>query len=89
MWKLIGIIIAIIFFAIFFIQNMVKIPVRFIATEPVNLRLTYVIIVTFAVGYLSHGILYVAREASISRRKKRAAEAADDDDDDDDDDFLN
>lgn len=83
MWKLIALIIAIVFFTIFFLQNLVKVPVRFIATDPVSLRLTYIIIVTFVAGYLSHGILYMAREVKMSKRRR-----VEDDDDDDDDDEI-
>lgn len=84
MWKLISIITSIIFFTIFFIQNMVYVPVRFIATNPVNIRLSYIIIVVFVIGYLFHGILYVAKEAKLNRRKKQAAEEVDEDEDEDD-----
>jgi len=82
MWKLIALIVAIVFFTIFFIQNMVKVPVRFIATDPVNLRLTYVIIITFVAGYLCHGILYMAREIKMTRKRRIANEDEDEDDDD-------
>ncbi|MGR3220065.1 MAG: hypothetical protein ACUZ8H_09655 [Candidatus Anammoxibacter sp.] len=83
MWKLISIITTVIFFTIFFIQNMVYVPVRFIATNPVDIRLSYIIIVVFAAGYLFYGILYVAKEAKMNRRRKIAAEEVDEDEDDD------
>lgn len=83
MWKLISIITTIIFFTIFFIQNMVYVPVRFIATSPVNIRLSYIIIVVFVAGYLFYGILYVAKEAKMNKRRKQATEEVDEDEDED------
>ncbi len=69
MWKLISVIIAIVFFAIFFIQNMVKVPVRFVITEPVDIRLTYLLLTSFVLGYLLCMILGVVKEVKKSEGK--------------------
>ncbi len=71
MWKLISVITGIIFFAIFFIQNMVKVPVRFVITEPIEIRLTYLLLTSFILGYLLCMILYVAKEVNKNEGKKR------------------
>lgn len=63
MWKLISVIVAIVFFAIFFIQNMVKVPIRFVVTEPIDIRLTYLLLTTFVLGYLFCTVLNLARGA--------------------------
>lgn len=85
MWKLIFIIITIIFFAIFFIQNMVKVPVKFIITEPIEIRLTYLLLTSFVIGCLLFMVLYVSKEAGRKRsegRRRLISEDVDDDSDD-------
>ena len=82
MWKLIFIIVTIIFFAIFFIQNMVKVPVKFIITEPIEIRLTYLLLTSFIIGCLLFMVLYVSKEATRKRdegRKRLISEDVDDD----------
>ncbi len=77
MWKLISVIIGIIFFAIFFIQNMVKVPVRFIITEPIDIRLTYLLLTSFVLGYVFCMVLYVAKE--VKRNEDKTALVEDED----------
>lgn len=72
MWKLISLIIAIMFFSIFFIQNMVKVPVRFIVTGPVEIRLSYLLLTSFVIGCILFMVLYVSKEAkrrSVGNKK--------------------
>ena len=78
MWKLISVISGIIFFAIFFIQNMVKVPVRFIITEPVEIRLTYLLMTSFILGYILCMVLYVAKEVKKNEGKKELIQDEDD-----------
>lgn len=70
MWKLISVIVAIVFFAIFFIQNMTKVPVRFVITEPVDIRLTYLLLTSFVLGYIICVILGVAKEVKRAEVQK-------------------
>lgn len=79
MWKLISVISGIIFFAIFFIQNMVKVPVRFIVTELVEIRLTYLLLTSFIFGYILCMVLYVAKEVKRSGGKKELIPEEDED----------
>lgn len=71
MWKLISIIILIIFFAIFFIQNMVKVPVKFVVTDPVEIRLAYLLLTSFILGCVFFLVLYVSKEAKKSKAGKK------------------
>ena len=80
MWKLVSVITGIIFFAIFFIQNMVKVPVRFIITEPVEIRLTYLLLTSFILGYILCMVLYVAKEVRKGDYKNELTEEEDEDD---------
>ncbi len=79
MWKLISVITGIIFFAIFFIQNMVKVPVRFIITEPIEIRLTYLLLTSFIFGYVLCMVLYVAKEVKKGNGKNELTPEDDED----------
>lgn len=81
MWKLISVVSIIIIFAIFFIQNMVKVPVRFIVTESIDIRLTYLLLTSFVFGYLLCTVHYVAREAKKTENKKFQVEEDEDEED--------
>ncbi len=79
MWKLISVIIAIVFFAIFFIQNMVKVPVRFVITEPIDIRLTYLLLTSFVVGYLLCMVLSVVKEVKKGDGRMMVKDEGEDD----------
>jgi hypothetical protein len=64
---------------------MVKVPVKFIITEPIEIRLTYLLLTSFVIGCLVFMILYVSKEAGRKRsegRRKLISEDVDDDSED-------
>lgn len=76
-----------IFCGIFFVQNLAKVPVRFIVTDPVHIRLTYLLLAAFFCGGLSFLIYHVSREAKRKNAIKKMGYEDDRDDDDLDDDL--
>jgi uncharacterized integral membrane protein len=64
---------------------MVKVPVKFIITEPIEIRLTYLLLTSFVIGCLLFMVLYVSKEAGRKRsegRRRLISEDVDDDSED-------
>lgn len=78
MWKLISIIIGIILCGIFFVQNMVKVPIRLIVTEALDINLSYLLLTSFILGYVVCMVLSVVKE--VKRRDVNKAIFVEEDD---------
>jgi len=83
MWKLSGIIVGVIFLAIFFIQNMDHVSVHLIVSNPIKIRLTYLLLTSFVIGYVLCMVLNVARNVKRQRRDTVSSEVSHVDEDED------
>jgi uncharacterized integral membrane protein len=69
-FKLIVVVVAIVFVFIFATGNIDRVPVGFVVGQPIQMRLIFVILVSFLAGCLTTVLLHMYWAATSSRRGK-------------------